>query len=306
MQLVGEIASTLLRFDDGAPVRAASAIASFAGGWLIAQDDATSAAWVTPGSIRRLRVLPPVEGHDVFAESAGTKHLKPDFEAAVLLPELGDAVLLLGSGSSPERTRACLVEHSGGSVETTVRELDALYARIAEALGVATDALNLEGACLTEPGTVRWFARGNPHAGIPSASVELSVSALVEAVRGGRQAHAVEIGVIRRLDLGEVAGVALAVTDAVALPTGNVLVSAAAEDTPNAVDDGPVVAAALALLDGGEVLAMTTLPEVDGRVAKIEGLALRAIDGRTADLVAVVDDDVEGAPSSQLSLRLAW
>ena len=50
-------------------------------------------------------------------------------------------------------------------------------------------------------------------------------------------------------------------TDAVALPDGRVLVSAAAEDTPDPVDDGPVVAAALALLDEDRVTAMTALPE---------------------------------------------
>ena len=43
-----------------------------------------------------------------------------------------------------------------------------------------------------------------------------------------------------------VAGVGLAVTDAVALPDGLVLVSAAAEDSPSTYDDGPVVGSALA------------------------------------------------------------
>ena len=306
MRLVGAIESTLLRFDDGSPVRAASAIAPFAGGWLVAQDDATSAAWLSAGTTSRVRVLPPVDGHDVFSESAGTKHLKPDFEAALgPAADTDDVVLLLGSGSGAARTRACLVEHADGSVTTTVRDLEALYARIAAALGVTLDALNLEGACVAD-GTVRWFARGNPRAGIPSASVDLSVSSLLNAVRGHRPADSVEIGAVRPLDLGDVNGVALAVTDAVALPDGRVLVSAAAEDTPNAVDDGPVVGSALALLDGAEVLAVLPIPPVADRVAKIEGLAVRTLDRSGADLLAVVDDDAEGAPSTQLALRLAW
>jgi hypothetical protein len=41
-------------------------------------------------------------------------------------------------------------------------------------------------------------------------------------------------------DLGTADGVALAVTDALALPDGTVLVSAAAEDTPDPYEDGPV------------------------------------------------------------------
>ena len=49
----------------------------------------------------------------------------------------------------------------------------------------------------------------------------------------------------------------LAVTDAIALPDGRLLLSAAAEDSPNAVDDGPVVATALVLVDGYNVTLAT-------------------------------------------------
>ncbi len=109
---------------------------------------------------------------------------------------------------------------------------------------------------------------------------------------------------VRTYDLGAVDGVGLAVTDAIALPDGRLLVSAAAEDTPNAVDDGPVVASALALLDGETVVAVTRVPEAHGVVHKIEGLALRAVDGTTVHLLAVVDDDDPEAPSAELELRV--
>src|SRR5689334_19412677 len=101
---------TALIFDDGSPVRAASAVAPFGDGWLIAQDDATHAAWRRPGSTVPVRVIDPVEGFDVFSSAAGTKHLKPDFEAAF---GVGDGVLLLGSGSTPARMRASLVTAGG-------------------------------------------------------------------------------------------------------------------------------------------------------------------------------------------------
>ena len=45
-----------LRFDDGSPVRSASAIAPFGDGWLVAQDDATHAAWWRPGGVSAVRV----------------------------------------------------------------------------------------------------------------------------------------------------------------------------------------------------------------------------------------------------------
>jgi hypothetical protein len=134
--------------------------------------------------------------------------------------------------------------------------------------------------------------------------VDLPLAELVAAVLGHGGATAVPLGQPRRYALGEVEGVGLEVTDAIALPDGRVLLSAAAEDSPNAVDDGPVVATALALVDGEEVLAVAPIPEVAGRVHKIEGLAVRRLADGEAHLLAVVDDDDPGTPSSGIDLRV--
>ncbi|UQU62335.1 hypothetical protein COUCH_25265 [Couchioplanes caeruleus] len=285
---------TELRFDDGDPVRAASAVARFGDGWLVAQDDATHAAWLRPGGVERVRVLPPVDGHETFSSAEGTKHLKPDFEAAC---PIGDGVLLLGSGSSPARMRACLVTPGGGR---TVADLTPLHHAVGDALGLADGHLNLEGACVVGD-RLRWFQRGNSAAGVPSASVDVDLEALLAAVAGAGSDR-VGIGGVRRYDLGTVAGVALAVTDAVALPDGRVIVSAAAEDTPNAVDDGPVVGAAVAVLADGHEPEVGLLPHPD----KIKGLALRSSGAAGAELLAVVDADDPAVPSAALSLRLSW
>ncbi|GAA3343665.1 hypothetical protein GCM10020358_43820 [Amorphoplanes nipponensis] len=280
---------TPLRFATGAPVRAASAIAAFGDGWLVAQDDATHAAWLRPAGVTAVRVSEPVEGHDTFAAAEGTKHLKPDFEAAVAVD---GGVLLLGSGSTARRMRASLVTAPGAF---TTLDLTPVYRQVAAALGVPADRLNLEGAARAG-GRLRWFQRGNSAAGVPSAAVDVDLSALLGA-------GPVAVGDPRRYDLGTVGGVALAITDAVALPDGRMLVSAAAEDTPNAVDDGPVVGAALALLDDERVLAVAAVP---GGPYKIEGLAVRAAGPAGASLVAVVDADDPLAPSRRLDLRIGW
>ncbi|SDF17958.1 hypothetical protein SAMN05660662_1214 [Blastococcus aurantiacus] len=293
-----------LHFDDGAPVTAASAIAPLGDGWLIAQDDATLAAWRRSGSVTPVRLLPPVDGLDRFSEAAGTKRLKPDLEVACPAVVDGEpAVLLLGSGSSPRRMRGVLVRLVDGEPVATAANLAPLYEHAAALLDVPVDQLNLEGAARHED-RVRWFQRGNLHAGIASASVELSLEALVAAVLGRAAAAEVRVGRPLRYDLGEIEGVGLAVTDAVALPDGRMLLSAAAEDTPNAVDDGPVVAIALALVDDGTVVAVEPLPEIDGHVHKVEGLALRAVEGGTVHLLAVVDDDDPETPSAELDLRV--
>jgi hypothetical protein len=293
-----------LRFDDGTPVTAASGIAPFGDGWLIAQDDATVAAWHRPGSVLPVRVLPPVDGHDRFSEAAGTKGSKPDLEVACPAEVDGaPAVLLLGSGSSPLRMRGVLVRLVDGRPVVRAADLRPVYARVAEVLGLPLDHLNLEGASRHGP-TVRWFNRGNLAAGVRSGSVELPLEALVGVVLGRAGTDDVPIGRPHAYDLGEVDGVGLAVTDAVALPDGRVLISAVAEDTPNAVDDGPVVATALALLDGETVLDMAPVPEVGGSVHKVEGLALREVRNGEVHLLAVVDDDDPCAASAEIDLRV--
>lgn len=303
MRLTVESVSSLV-FDDGTPVRAASAIAAFGDGWLVVQDDATHAAWCRPGSIRPVRVVDPVDGLEEFSAAAGTKHLKPDFEAAcpVSLPGTG-GVLLLGSGSTSGRMRASLVTLPAATF--AVAGLEPVYRDVAAALGLRREQLNLEGACAIGD-RLRWFQRGNLAAGKPTASVDVDLAALLTLVTGADPAARVTVGHPRFYDLGAVGGVALAVTDAVALADGRVLVSAAAEDTPNAVDDGPVVGAALALLDDREVLAVAALPAPAGEIHKVEGLAVRATTADGLRLLAVSDDDDPAVASRQLAVRLTW
>lgn len=293
-----------LSFDDGTPVTAASGIAPLGDGWVVAQDDSTIAAWLHDGVVTPVRVLPPVEGFDRFSEAAGTKRLKPDLEVACPAEVDGEpAVLLLGSGSTPLRMRGVLVRLAGGHPHAAAGELGPLYAAVAARLGIPLEHVNLEGAS-RHGDTVRWFNRGNLSAGIPSASVDVPLRGLVDAVLGRGSAASVPVGGSHVYELGEVEGVGLAVTDAIALPDGRLLLSAAAEDSPNAVDDGPVVATALALVDGGRVVDMVPLPEVGGHVHKVEGLALRRVEGGQVHLLAVVDDDDPDVPSTALELRV--
>ncbi len=287
--------ATVLRFDDGSPVRAASAVTAYEGGWLVVQDDATHGAWWVGDSISRVRVFPPVEGHEVFSSAEGTKHLKPDLEAGCPVP---GGVLLLGSGSTDRRMRAALLR--GPDVPVAVADLTPVYAAVREAMGLDPELLNLEGACVAGR-SLRWFHRGA--ADVPSMSVDLPLDALLacfEAPAG--TPPDVPVTGLRTYDLGSVEGVALAVTDALALDDGTVLVSAAAEDTPDPYEDGPVVASALALLDDDGVRAMVELPEVSGEVLKVEGLAPREVRPDGLEVLAVVDVDDPETPSTALVL----
>ena len=293
-----------LWFADGTPVTAASGIAPLGDGWLVVQDDATIAAWHRPGAVTPVRLFPPVDGHDTFSEARGTKLLKPDLEVACPAEaDGGPAALLMGSGSAERRMRGAVVQLRNGHPVVRTMELGPLYARAADRLGVPPEQLNLEGAS-RHGDVLRWYQRGNLAAGVPSASVDVPLGDLVAVVLGRRPADSVALGDVHAYDLGQVEGVGLAVTDAVALPDGRELLSAAAEDSPNAVDDGPVVATAVVLVHGGEVLDLAPIPEVDGPVHKVEGLALRGVDGDRVRLLAVVDDDDPATPSAELDLRV--
>src|SRR3954454_13445724 len=169
--------TTALRFTDGTPVRAASGVARYGGGWLVVQDDATHGCVWESGVGRTIRLMPPVEGHDTFDEASGTKALKPDLEAVVSLPD--GRTLVLGSGSTPARMRGVLLSESS----VLVAGLAPVYARVAEGLEGAPDQLNLEGACVVGA-ALRWFQRGLPSAGAPTASVDLDLAGLLDAASG--------------------------------------------------------------------------------------------------------------------------
>jgi hypothetical protein len=303
--------ATALRFDDGAPVRAASAIAPFGGGWLIAQDDGTHAAWWADEQVTRVRLFPPVAGHDLFSEEAGTKRLKPDLEAACAV-DVGGApgTLLLGSGSLPARTRVALVTTTERDAPQVVAaDLTELYRRVAEALEIPVERRNLEGACVVDD-HLRWFQRGDRRAGVPDASIDVRLDDLLAAVVGDVHAADVRFGEVRRYDLAaaglqEVGDVPLGVTDAVALTDGRVLVSAAAEDTDDPVADGPVSASALVVLDGERVSAGVEVPaSPDGTVHKVEGLATVTETAGAVELLAVVDADDPTLASPLLRLTV--
>ncbi len=317
-----------LVFADGAPVRAASGVARFAGGWLVVQDDGTHAALVLPGGpITPLRIFPPVEGLDHFAEHDGTKHLKPDLEAACEVPTIANAaVVVLGSGSTSIRCRGALVTWpddggtAAGDPSVSWADLGPLYQRAMAVLGLDAAQVNFEGLSLgrADGSTLRWFNRGNGALGIGSASVEIDCQGLLDAIEGRIPAGEVAVGDPLWHELGSVGGVALSVTDAVSLGGGAILISSAAEDTPNNVDDGPVVGTALSILAGaeGRVVHHGLLPLVGGLVPKIEGLALLqspapgalagAADRGELRVLAVVDADDALIPSSELVLRVSW
>ena len=285
-----------LRFSDGAPVRSASAVVAFGDGFLVVPDDATHAAWVREEAVTAVRLLPPVDGHEVFDEASGTKHLKPDLEAACEVTVDGaPAALIMGSGSSPARMRWSLLRFQHGEARAVTADMTPLYPAVAAALSVDADVLNMEGVCIVGD-VLRWYHRGLPSAGLPCGSADIDLATALRAALGQVDPREVGVTNARHYDLGAVRGVGLAVTDVVALGGDTFLASAAAEDSPNPRDDGPVVASALARIEGEVVAEVVPLPTSEGSVIKMEGLMVIEADERQTLLLAVADvDDPEAA-----------
>jgi hypothetical protein len=293
-----------LRFTDGAPVRSASAVVPFGQGFLVVSDDATHAAWFRAGTVTAVRLLPPVDGHEVFDEGSGTKDLKPDLEAACQVMVGGEpAALAMGSGSTTARMHWSLLRLEDGETRAVASDMTPMYTAVADALSVEAPFLNMEGACVVGE-SLRWFHRGLPSAGLPSGSVDLDLTTALAAALGHADPGAVTVTNPRHYELGAVGGVGLAVTDVVATSGGTLLASAAAEDSPNPRDDGPVVASALARFAGDVVAEVEPLPLVEGRVIKVEGLmVIEAVERQTL-LLAVVDVDDPAEASWAIRLRV--
>ncbi|MFC7446724.1 DUF6929 family protein [Rhodococcus daqingensis] len=244
-------------------VRAGSALVRVGDRLLAVQDDAFCAAWVDlPG----LAVTPmPLKGDG----AALAKKDKPDFESALRAPD--GTVHLLGSGSLGNRCTLARIDPVGAAV--TLREAPEIYEKVRLALGL-DERPNIEGAGVD--GTrLRLFHRGAGPA--PSASVDLPLGVL----DGERP----EVLGCTWFELGTLDGVGLAFTDAVILGHHRTVFLAAAEQTDDAVADGPVAGAAVGLIDGAHdphTVRWTRLLESDGRpsLRKAEGIA--------------VDDDLRG------------
>ena len=232
---------------------------------------------------------------------AARKRQKPDLESLVLLPAFRDfpagALLALGSGSTPNRRRGVLL---GLDTEAIVRgprrSLDLSF--LLAPLGEKFAEPNVEGAVVADK-ELRLFQRGNKrHA--DNAILRYRLSAVLEAFAAELPAM---IGpfAIDRLDLGQVAGVPLCVTDATALADGTMVFSAVAEDTDNAFDDGVCVGAAIGIAySNGRLRCLCRLDQPH----KVEGIHAR-LDGDRLKLLLVTDADDAGVPATLFSATMA-
>lgn len=222
------------------------------------------------------------------AEAKARKRRKPDLEALVRLPD--GSLLALGSGSSPARHRGARVFGDGDGPRVEVIDLAPLHA----ALAGRFDALNLEGAAVVGPHLVL-AQRGNGP-GRQNALVRLDLAAALAMLDAGRLGPAAIVEVVP-VDLGELDGVPLSLTDLARGPDGLLCFAAAAEATDDPYLDGACAGSAIGVVGpAGEVARLWPVAPI----VKIEGLAC----GGDGDLLLVADADDPAVMAPLFGARL--
>lgn len=266
-----------------------------AGDWLyVIPDDATQligfSKTVRSEAGRAYRLFLDIE---LPLEELERKGQKPDLESLALVPwRGGQALLAIGSGSTPRRRRGVLQSLGAeGAVdgEPIVFELGPLY----EALPYKS--LNLEG--LAAVGDALFLGqRGNSSEGC-NALIELNLSEALGAIEAGRAWDAKLIRGSRPLELGDLEGVPLTLTDLTPLDESHLLISAAAEATENPYDDGVVAGSALGryrLSDGRlDMIVLNGSWKVEGVEVLDDGRILMVTDADDPHQSAVLIEATE-------------
>ena len=163
----------------------------------------------------------------------------------------------------------------------------------------AGSQLNVEGAVCVA-GVVRFFNRGNGSKRgtlVPvNATCDIPLPGLLSYLRAPDSAPVPAMTNVVRYDLGSLQDVPLGFTDA-ALHSDTVFYSATAENTNDAVADGPVAGSVIGIIGPDTDARWATLTRPDGTAyrAKVEGLL--GLHTQPSQLFLVVDVDDPHVPS---------
>lgn len=297
-----------LRYSEGADaaqdrpghVRAGSGLALWRGRLAVVQDDALFVAQITldPMQVQAIALPHGDRGLRQFGGDRPNKRHKPDLEAALALPD--GRLLLLGSGSTMQRNCWYLLDPD--SHVARLWDASELYRRVAALPVVRTAELNLEGAALWQ-GRL-WLAQRSNGKGLESkektdALVSVDQAELLQWLAGGALPHP---RLEMPLRLGSIRGVPLTVTDLCA-EGERMWWLAAAEDSPDAYQDGEVAGSTLGWLDRSGVHRLQLIDEQGQPLrSKCEGLAVDPL--QPGRCWAVVDADDAEIPAELLEIAL--
>lgn len=227
-------------------------------------------------------------------EHRARKAAKPDVESVCRL-DVADCAVLIGvpSGSTSHRTRGFALQlDARGAPRGRAGEVDwqAMQGALA-AVDIDGATLNVEGSTV-QGGELLLFLRGV--AGGVNRIARLDARRVGTDVTAGSISAEALVSTVR-LDIGSLDGIALGFTDAEALDDGRIVVTAAAEDTVDAYEDGAIAGSVVLLLDPD--LSIVDTWRLDATIGKVEGVAIEASGADGIMLLLVIDDDDAARPS---------
>ena len=278
---------------------AASGLAVVDGHVVVVADDTHHLGVFAGGSTTGGRSLRVIAG-DLPDDPIERKRQKPDFEALTTIPPSSafpnGALLALGSGSTPSREVAVLIElEPGGALSHRVHErtLSALYDPLRDRLS----DLNIEGAFIFA-GDLVLLSRANGSSS-DNHIARYALDGLLPWLSGASTAE-VASDSVTPFRVGEIDGVPLGLTDGAPHPNGGWVFSAAAEDTPDSYNDGTLAGAAVGHVSAeGELMFLARLEPN----AKVEGIAA-SVEANHVTLTMVTDGDDPTLPALLLTATL--
>lgn len=300
--------------DRPAHVRAGSSLAWVPGGIALIQDDANFVALVEPsdGRARAITLPAGVGGRRQFDDDRGNKAHKFDLEACVAVEREGETLLLaLGSGSSSRRERVAMIrDWERDDPDVSFVHVPRLYDVLRETRRFAGPELNVEGAVFLAD-RLRLFGRGNGASrdgeAAANATCDLDWATLLEHLDAPDRHPPPRPDAVMRYDLGDLDGVALGFTDAARWGDG-LLYSAAAEDSPDAVQDGRVTGSVLGVIASDGRTRWAALAEASGATftGKVEGVLPTPDAADRVYVVVDADDPDEPSALCTVELRGPW
>jgi hypothetical protein len=236
---------------------------------------------------------------DLPLEYEERKAEKPDLEVLTLIPHSTQhphgALLALGSGSKKSRIKGVIISFNLQSQlqdDVEIVDLSRLYAHLKNKIG----KLNIEGAVVVNESIIL-FQRGNKKNNV-NASIQIPLKQFFYYINTSHEEpkHALDF-TIRHYELGHIKGVPLCFTDATALPNGDIVFTATAENTSDAYLDGACMGSVI-----GIIKASGELHSVEGldKIIKAEGIEANIIDNQV-HLLLVTDADDPSVPAQLYS-----
>lgn len=252
----------------------------------VCADDELSLSIYEVGKSQAIKRIQLLQG-ELPKDTAQRKKLKPDFESILFLDDL-NSILVLPSGSTPQRMKGCLVKNE------VVTEVD--FSRLFTQIIQKIPELNIEGVAAVNK-SILLFNRGNGENQL-NAVIKIDLDAFCKEIIDTKVITEKSLLNIKHFSFGNKNAQNLGITDVVFDGDKLIWFLAVAEDTESTYHDGEFLGAYVGAMD---IECNIIYQERLDIITKPEGLAL---DEKNKKMYIVTDPDDRSKSSELLVLEL--